>query len=188
MFTWSLVCLSETFLPATLIFYYSTKQNSTITWFLIVTLNVPQWLQARLRFSAHTDGSSNRAQPCPRQRLHRGYYLALSVTSLTHSLYLLLEGSSAVLFLAYFSTRKSRTIKRTKKRRKSYLHHVLKKFNQLSLLMYENVDELFGACLADFPLYTRDWIWKANSVNVMFCVLISYHFHIINNHWLLKKL
>ena len=73
-------------------------------------------------------------------------------------LYLLLYGSSAVLFLAHFSTRKSRTMKRTKKRRKRYLHHVLKKFNQLSLLMYENVDEFFGACLADFPLCTRDWI------------------------------
>ena len=168
MFTWSWLCLFETFLPATLIFYYSTKQNSKIPWFLIVTLHVPQWLQVRLRFSAHTSGSSNRAQPRLWQRLRRGYYyLALSVTSLTHSLYFLLEGSSAVLFLAHFSTRNSRTIKRKKKRRKSYLHHVLKKFNQLSLLMYENMDELFGACLADFPLYTRDWIWKANKRNVL---------------------
>ena len=170
MFTWSWVCLSETFLPAALIFYYSTKQNSTIPWFfsLIVTLHVPQWLQVRLRFSARSGGSSNRVQPRLWQRLRRGYYyLALSVTPLTHSLYFLLEGSSAVLFLAHFSTRKSRTIKRKKKRRKRYLHHVLKKFNQLSLLMYENVDELFGACLADFPLDTWDWIWKANKRNVL---------------------
>ena len=41
-----------------------------------------------------------------------------------------------------------------------YLHHVLKKLNQLCLLMYKDVDELFRASLVNRPVHVRNWIWN----------------------------